>query len=103
MSESRTRTDECASPLSIGSTVSLDPVASSLALMLPCRDDSIDEPVEEFPPGFRMMAGSASRNTFNASSYADQAVSFVCLGVSGPQTNSTSLPLLAFLKLKLTF
>ena len=45
------------------------------------------EPVYEFPPGFRMVAGNPSRGTFNTSDPAQDAVRYACLGVSGPETN----------------
>lgn len=35
--------------------------------------------VSAFPDGLRMIAGNPYRRTYNASSFADQAVSFVCL------------------------
>ncbi|TCD62163.1 hypothetical protein EIP91_007269 [Steccherinum ochraceum] len=35
------------------------------------------------PPGLVMVAGDPNRRTYNASSHADQAVSFVCLDYSG--------------------
>lgn len=44
------------------------------------------EPVYEFPPGFRMLAGNASRHTFDSSDPRQAAVSYVCLGNGGPET-----------------
>lgn len=44
----------------------------------------------EFPPGFRMLAGDASRHTFDETDPRQAAVSYVCLGNGGPQTNSKS-------------
>jgi len=40
-----------------------------------------------FSPGLRMLSGTPGRRSFNASSIADQAISYACIGVSGPQTN----------------
>ncbi|EIW67152.1 hypothetical protein TREMEDRAFT_65020 [Tremella mesenterica DSM 1558] len=45
------------------------------------------EPIYEFPPGFRMLAGNPWTTTFNESDPAQQAVRFACLGVPGPETN----------------
>ncbi|WVW79154.1 hypothetical protein I302_101120 [Kwoniella bestiolae CBS 10118] len=47
------------------------------------RRGSQNEQVYDFPPGFRMVAGNPSRTTYNASNYADKAISYVCLGVNG--------------------
>ncbi|WWC73344.1 uncharacterized protein I206_107311 [Kwoniella pini CBS 10737] len=47
------------------------------------RRGSQNEQVYDFPPGFRMVAGNPSRTTYNASNYADNAISYVCLGVNG--------------------
>ncbi|KAI0676211.1 WSC-domain-containing protein [Trametes maxima] len=42
-----------------------------------------------FPKGLRMLAGDTTRRTFNESSLADQAITFVCLDDSGsPQGNA---------------
>jgi len=43
------------------------------------------EPVYEFPPGFRMLAGSASRNDLDLNDREDQAISYVCLGGNTPE------------------
>ncbi|WVQ64088.1 uncharacterized protein L199_002247 [Kwoniella botswanensis] len=51
------------------------------------QSGSQNEQVYDFPPGFRMVAGNPSRTTYNASNYADKAISYVCLGVNGaPET-----------------
>ncbi|KAI0628687.1 WSC-domain-containing protein [Trametes polyzona] len=48
-----------------------------------------NEPIKAFPKGLRMLAGDTNRRTFNASSHADQAITYVCLTDNGsPQTNS---------------
>ncbi|ORX38972.1 hypothetical protein BD324DRAFT_301880 [Kockovaella imperatae] len=46
-----------------------------------------NEPIYEFPPGFRMVAGDPYRTTFDASVLAQDAVRYNCLGVTGPETN----------------
>jgi hypothetical protein len=48
--------------------------------------------VKAFPEGFRMVAGDASRNTYNASLFADQAVSWVCLDYNNPGVNGKETP-----------
>ncbi|GJE85352.1 DUF1996 and WSC domain-containing protein [Phanerochaete sordida] len=45
------------------------------------------EKVNAFPQGLRMVAGSPTRDTYNASNFADQAISFVCLDYSGAVSN----------------
>jgi len=47
-----------------------------------------------FPPGFRMTAGNPFRRTYNASSLADNSITFACLPGSGslPQTNGFPAP-----------
>ncbi|OSD05010.1 WSC-domain-containing protein [Trametes coccinea BRFM310] len=42
-----------------------------------------NESIKAFPKGFRMLAGDTTRRTFNASSFADQAIDFVCLTDDG--------------------
>ncbi|PQE28913.1 wsc domain-containing protein [Rutstroemia sp. NJR-2017a BBW] len=45
-----------------------------------------NDPLVPFPEGFRMLAGDPNRRSFNASSFADRAVSFRCTGTD-VQTN----------------
>ncbi|WVQ81577.1 hypothetical protein IAT38_003701 [Cryptococcus sp. DSM 104549] len=53
------------------------------------RRGSVDEEVSEFREGFRMLAGSATRNTFDKDDYTNAAISYVCLGADGaPETNA---------------
>jgi len=47
---------------------------------------------QAFPPGFRMVSGDPFKRSWNASSVAQQAVSFVCLA-SGPVPQSNNLTL----------
>ncbi|KAI0353830.1 WSC-domain-containing protein [Trametes cingulata] len=48
-----------------------------------------NETIKAFPKGLRMLAGDTNRRTFNASSHADQAITYVCLTNDGsPQTNA---------------
>ncbi|EIW54702.1 WSC-domain-containing protein [Trametes versicolor FP-101664 SS1] len=48
-----------------------------------------NETIKAFPKGLRMLAGDTTRRTFNASSHADQAITYVCLtDTDSPQTNS---------------
>jgi len=48
--------------------------------------------VTAFPEGFRMVAGDASRNTYNASLFGDQAISWVCLDFNNPAVNGQQTP-----------
>lgn len=43
------------------------------------RGRDADGPVRAFPEGFKMVAGTPSKRTFNSTSNADKAVSFKCL------------------------
>ncbi|CAD6573504.1 MAG: hypothetical protein TREMPRED_000836 [Tremellales sp. Tagirdzhanova-0007] len=61
-------------PLSYANTyyeVSIRHLSYALRLFLLSTGD---EPVYEFPPGFRMLAGDATRSTFNASDPSNQAI-----------------------------
>ncbi|WVQ94808.1 hypothetical protein IAU59_001891 [Kwoniella sp. CBS 9459] len=55
-----------------------------------------DEPMNEFPPGFRMTAGYPFRSTFDANDPTNAAIAYTCLGAPGqPNTNgfpTTSCP-----------
>jgi hypothetical protein len=51
--------------------------------MLTCRTGQ--EPVYEFPPGFRMLAGDQNRRTLDLSDPAQDAVRYVCLGGKSPE------------------
>lgn len=46
-----------------------------------------------FPDDFRMITGNPTLRTYNASSFAQQAVSFLCLAFNGETTRHTSLPI----------
>ncbi|KAJ2901230.1 hypothetical protein MKZ38_002094 [Zalerion maritima] len=52
------------------------------------KDPNYDEGLLAFPEGFMMIAGDYSRRTYNESSLEDQAVSYACLGGSGPETGT---------------
>jgi len=43
-----------------------------------------NEKLVAFPPGFRMVAGSPMRSTYNSSSFKDQAIDYVCQGMLEP-------------------
>ncbi|WVF67214.1 hypothetical protein IAT40_001962 [Kwoniella sp. CBS 6097] len=55
-----------------------------------------DEPMNEFPPGFKMLAGYPFRSTFDANDPTNAAIAYTCLGAPGqPNTNgfpTTSCP-----------
>ncbi|KIY53391.1 hypothetical protein FISHEDRAFT_33483 [Fistulina hepatica ATCC 64428] len=46
-----------------------------------------------FPDNFRMISGDVTLRTYNASSYAQQAVTFLCLDFNGVSTKHNGLPL----------
>lgn len=48
--------------------------------------------VKAFPEGFRMVAGDPSRNTYNASLFEDQAISWVCLDFNNAASNGQQTP-----------
>ncbi|OCF44434.1 hypothetical protein I317_01694 [Kwoniella heveanensis CBS 569] len=54
------------------------------------------EPINEFPPGFKMLAGYPFRSTFDANDPTNAAIAYTCLGAPGqPNTNgfpTTSCP-----------
>jgi len=45
-----------------------------------------------FPPNFRMLSGNPTLRSYNASSFAQQAIDFLCLDFSGTTTKHTELP-----------
>lgn len=47
------------------------------------RAGSKKEPIKAFPKGLRMLAGNPNRRTYDPSSFADKAVSFVCQDFKG--------------------
>ncbi|KAI0823488.1 WSC-domain-containing protein [Trametes gibbosa] len=65
----------------------LTPMPTSFNIYYLVRNGPKNEKVHAFPPGLRMVAGDTTRRTYNASSFADQAVSYVCLDYSGAHNN----------------
>lgn len=57
-----------------------------------------NEPIHEFPPGFRMMAGDASRSSLDTEDRAQAAISYVCLGRDAPKTHGASWLAFAYLE-----
>ncbi|TDZ21842.1 hypothetical protein Cob_v005236 [Colletotrichum orbiculare MAFF 240422] len=51
------------------------------------KDPEYDNGLLAFPKGFRMLAGDPRLRSFNNGSLEQRAISYVCLGNSGPQTN----------------
>ncbi|KAK7032731.1 DUF1996 domain-containing protein [Favolaschia claudopus] len=45
-----------------------------------------------FPDDFRMLSGTPTLRSYNASSYAQQAITFLCLDFSGTSTKHNELP-----------
>lgn len=50
------------------------------------------EPVYEFPPGFRMLAGNPNRVTFTKGDSTNEAVSYVCLDYKGGSSEGNAFP-----------
>ncbi|KAG8829747.1 hypothetical protein FRC17_006113 [Serendipita sp. 399] len=48
--------------------------------------------IKAFPPGFKMIAGDNGRNTYNASLFSDQAISWVCLDYENSSVNGRETP-----------
>ncbi|KAI0676190.1 WSC-domain-containing protein [Trametes maxima] len=65
----------------------LTPIQTGFNIYYLVRNGPKNEKVHAFPKGLRMLAGDTARRTYNASSFADQAVSFVCLDYSGSHNN----------------
>ncbi|TFK82879.1 WSC-domain-containing protein [Polyporus arcularius HHB13444] len=59
------------------------PIPTSFNVYYLLRNGPTKKPIKAFPPGLRMLAGDTNRRSYNASSFADQAVSFVCQDFSG--------------------
>ncbi|KAI0367419.1 WSC-domain-containing protein [Pilatotrama ljubarskyi] len=68
-------------------TGKLTPMPTSFNIYYLVRNGPKNEKVHAFPKGLKMVAGDTNRRTYNASSYADQAVSYVCLDYSGAHNN----------------
>ncbi|PIL30120.1 hypothetical protein GSI_07738 [Ganoderma sinense ZZ0214-1] len=68
-------------------TGQLTPMKTGFNIYYLMRPGPKNEPIKAFPKGLRMVAGDSTRRTYNASSFADQAVSFVCLDYSGAHNN----------------
>ncbi|KAI0687522.1 WSC-domain-containing protein [Earliella scabrosa] len=64
-------------------TGQLTPFPTSFNIYYLMRNGPKNAPIKAFPPGFRMLAGDTNRRSFNASSHADQAITFVCQDFSG--------------------
>ncbi|KAI1789214.1 WSC-domain-containing protein [Ganoderma leucocontextum] len=68
-------------------TGQLTPMQTGFNIYYLMRPGPKNEAIKAFPKGLRMVAGDTNRRTYNASSFADQAVSFVCLDYSGAHDN----------------
>ncbi|TFK82488.1 WSC-domain-containing protein [Polyporus arcularius HHB13444] len=55
------------------------PIPTSFNIYYLVRPGPGNAAVKAFPPGLRMVAGNTNRRTYNASSFADQAIDFVCM------------------------
>ncbi|KAI1789216.1 WSC-domain-containing protein [Ganoderma leucocontextum] len=63
------------------------PIPTSFNIYYLMRPGPKNESIKAFPPGLRMVAGDTNRRSYNASDFAQQAVSFVCLDESGAHAN----------------
>ncbi|KAI0748179.1 WSC-domain-containing protein [Daedaleopsis nitida] len=68
-------------------TGQLTPIPTGFSIYYLNRPGPKNATLKAFPPGFRMIAGDTNRRSFNASSFADQAVDFVCLDSSDEHAN----------------
>ncbi|KAI0760779.1 WSC-domain-containing protein [Fomes fomentarius] len=59
------------------------PIPTTFNIYYLMRNGPKGAPIKAFPPGLRMLAGDTNRRSFNASSHADQAITFVCQDFSG--------------------
>ncbi|KAJ3553094.1 hypothetical protein NM688_g3799 [Phlebia brevispora] len=65
-------------------TFSLMPVSMNIYYLV--RPGSDNDTIVPFPAGLRMLAGDNERGTYNASSEADQAISYMCLDYNNDHT-----------------
>ncbi|KAI0754006.1 WSC-domain-containing protein [Daedaleopsis nitida] len=68
-------------------TGQLTPIPTSFNIYYLKRNGPKNQPVKAFPAGLRMVAGDTNRRSFNASSHADQAITFVCQDFTGAHNN----------------
>ncbi|KAH9848786.1 hypothetical protein C2E23DRAFT_738784 [Lenzites betulinus] len=66
-------------------SLSLIPTTFNIYYLL--RPGPKNQPIKAFPKGLKMLAGDSTRRDYNKSSFADQAVSFVCLDYDNDHTN----------------
>ncbi|CAL1698953.1 unnamed protein product [Somion occarium] len=62
---------------------SLTAMPNSFNIYYLVRGDQTGDKIKAFPKGLKMVAGDPTRKTYDASSHADQAISYVCLDYSG--------------------
>ncbi|KAK0495133.1 hypothetical protein EDD18DRAFT_1170793 [Armillaria luteobubalina] len=55
-------------------------------------DDAAEKNVTAFPDDFRMISGNPTLRTYDSTSYAQQAVTFLCLDFTGTTTKFNSIP-----------
>ncbi|TBU27990.1 hypothetical protein BD311DRAFT_664324 [Dichomitus squalens] len=63
------------------------PIPTSFNIYYLLRPGPKNESIKAFPPGLRMIAGNTNRRSYNASDFAQQAISFVCLDDSDDHVN----------------
>ncbi|KAI0341471.1 WSC-domain-containing protein [Trametopsis cervina] len=62
------------------------PIPTSFNIYYLPRPGPANEHIQAFPTGLRMIAGDVNRRTYNASSFADQAISYHCLDYNADHT-----------------
>ncbi|KAL1948678.1 hypothetical protein VTO73DRAFT_10484 [Trametes versicolor] len=68
-------------------TGGLTPIPTTFNIYYLVRQGPKNEKINAFPKGLKMVAGDTARRSYNSSSFADQAVSFVCLDYNNAHTN----------------
>ncbi|TBU43439.1 WSC-domain-containing protein [Dichomitus squalens] len=63
------------------------PIPTSFNIYYLMRPGPMNESIKAFPPGLRMVAGDPNRRSYNASDFAQQAISFVCLDFNADHSN----------------
>ncbi|EJF58368.1 WSC-domain-containing protein [Dichomitus squalens LYAD-421 SS1] len=63
------------------------PIPTSFNIYYLMRPGPMTESIKAFPPGLRMVAGDPNRRSYNASDFAQQAISFVCLDFNADHSN----------------
>ncbi|KAE9401276.1 hypothetical protein BT96DRAFT_992167 [Gymnopus androsaceus JB14] len=79
------------SDVSVGNVICMS-LNLSLTISTMTRKDGQANTVQAFPDDFRMISGDMTLRSYNSSSYAQQAITFLCLDFNGVSTKYSSLP-----------